>query len=61
MQQLVFIGIHMDQQAITAALNGCLLDDEEMSQGPAAWAAYDDPFGPWEVVQASDEAAEPNR
>ena len=59
-QQLVFIGIDMDQEAITAALNRCLLDEEEMSQGPEAWAAYDDPFGPWEVVQAGDEVSEPS-
>jgi G3E family GTPase len=48
MQELVFIGAGMDQAAIEAALNGCLLTDEEMAEGPAAWATYRDPLGSWE-------------
>ncbi|MFQ3649940.1 MAG: zinc metallochaperone GTPase ZigA [Gemmataceae bacterium] len=56
MQQLVFIGIDLDQESLTAALNACLLDDQEMSQGPDAWAEYDDPFGPWEVVDPNADA-----
>ncbi len=49
MQELVFIGAGMDQAAIEAALNGCLLTDEEMAEGPAAWATYRDPLGSWET------------
>ena len=47
LQEVVFIGAGMDQSAIEAALNRCLLSDQEMVDGPAAWAAYRDPFGPW--------------
>lgn len=52
MQELVFIGAGMDQSAIERALNRCLLSDQEMVEGPAAWAVYRDPFGRWEEEEA---------
>jgi G3E family GTPase len=48
-QELVVIGIEVDQAALTAALDACLLTDDEMAAGPEAWADYDDPFGEWQV------------
>ncbi|MHA7684827.1 zinc metallochaperone GTPase ZigA [Cupriavidus sp. PET2-C1] len=46
-QELVLIGIGMDESALRARLDHCLLSDAEMAQGPAAWATYDDPFPAW--------------
>lgn len=43
----MFIGLGMDQQGLTSELRECLLTDEEMSAGPAAWADLTDPFPPW--------------
>ncbi len=43
-QEIVFIGVDMDQKAIEASLNAALLTAEEMSEGPAAWAKLNDPF-----------------
>jgi hypothetical protein len=46
-QQLAFIGSGMDREAIVAALDACLLDDEELAGGPSGWARLPDPFPSW--------------
>ncbi|MEO1498350.1 MAG: GTP-binding protein [Planctomycetota bacterium] len=56
-QEIVFIGIDMDREAVTSLLNECLLTDEEMAAGPAAWAKYDDPLPEIEIDVEED--AEP--
>ncbi|MEM8864409.1 MAG: GTP-binding protein [Planctomycetota bacterium] len=43
-QEIVFIGIDMDRPVIESLLEDCLLTDEEMEQGPTAWANYEDPL-----------------
>lgn len=54
-QELVLIGMGMDQAALTAAFDACLLNDEEMALGPQGWLALPDPFPRWEI--AEEEAA----
>ncbi|QLF92148.1 GTP-binding protein [Pseudomonas sp. ABC1] len=46
-QELVFIGQNIDFERLTAALDACLLDDQEMAAGVEAWQRLADPFGPW--------------
>ena len=46
-QQLAFIGSGMDREAIVAALDACLLGDEELAGGPSDWARMPDPFPAW--------------
>lgn len=46
-QELVFIGIEMNEKSIRRALNRCLLTKDEMILGPGCWADFPDEFGPW--------------
>jgi G3E family GTPase len=53
-QEIVVIGIAMDEAALRARFEACLLTDEELAAGPSAWAAFRDPFPEWAL--ATDEA-----
>jgi G3E family GTPase len=46
-QEIVFIGIGMDQAALRRRLDACLLTDAEVAAGPRAWAKLPDPFPAW--------------
>lgn len=46
-QELVFIGIGMDESQLRLKLNSALLTDEEMQAGSDSWATLHDPFQPW--------------
>jgi len=49
-QELVLIGIEMNQEAITASLDQCLLTDAEMALGQEKWASFVDPFPEWRTA-----------
>jgi G3E family GTPase len=44
--ELVFIGIEIDQEVLISQLDACLLTDEEMN---ADWTTFNDPFPPIEI------------
>lgn len=46
-QEIVFIGIGMDETSMRNRLENALLTDEEMASGPVNWAELPDPFQPW--------------
>ncbi|TVQ34368.1 MAG: GTP-binding protein [Wenzhouxiangella sp.] len=46
-QELVFIGIDFDEQAIRRRLESCLIDTDRMN--PQAWQGLNDPFPAWEM------------
>ena len=46
-QEMVFIGVDMDEAAIRHSLDACLLTEAEMKGGPKAWAKLPDPFPAW--------------
>jgi G3E family GTPase len=48
-QELVFIGLHMDQEAMIRALDECLLTKEEMRLGDPVWMSWPDPFPKFQV------------
>lgn len=43
-QELVFIGIDMDELAIREQLDACLVTDMEFVQGPELWEQFADPM-----------------
>ncbi|NTU84926.1 MAG: GTP-binding protein [Chloroflexales bacterium] len=46
-QELVFIGVKVDEAGLRAALDSCLLSDAELALEPEEWAQFDDPFPAW--------------
>jgi len=46
-QEIVLIGMDMDEAALRARFDACLLTDEEMAQGPEAWTTWRNPFPDW--------------
>jgi len=50
-QELVFIGMNMDEADIVRRLDACLLDDDELAAGPLAWRKLRDPFPRWRKIE----------
>jgi len=48
-QELVLIGIDMNQGKLEQMLDACLLTESEISEGKEAWEKYNDPFTPWKI------------
>lgn len=55
-QELVLIGMGLDEGALRERFDACLLDDTELALGPDAWADFDDPFPTW-LAQREEVAA----
>ena len=46
-QELVLIGIGMDEEALRTRLDACLLTEDEMRFGASWWRNFPDPFPSW--------------
>ena len=53
-QELVFIGIDIDEVEIRERLDACLLSEVELVGGPAAWQSLRDPFPDWDLSELDD-------
>ncbi|KAF6255133.1 CobW/HypB/UreG, nucleotide-binding domain-containing protein [Scenedesmus sp. NREL 46B-D3] len=55
-QELVWIGVDMDEAALRGMLDTCLLTDDEMALGPAAWLEqFEDALPPWDTGEGGEE------
>jgi G3E family GTPase len=52
-QELVLIGIDMDELNLRQRLDSCLLTRAEMRRGTRAWRSFSDPFPVWEQPAAA--------
>lgn len=52
-QEIVLIGIRMQQAELQACFEACLLTDAEMALGVAGWQHLDDPFPRWSIADAA--------
>ena len=57
-QEIVFIGIDMEKDALCLGLDNCLLTDKEMNMGEFAWADLPDPFPQFKIKLLSELAEE---
>lgn len=46
-QEVVLIGQEMDESALRASFDACLLTDDEMAMGPNVWTTWHNPFPDW--------------
>jgi G3E family GTPase len=49
-QEIVLIGIRMEQAELKACFDACLLTDAEMTLDEVAWRQLDDPFPRWRMA-----------
>lgn len=49
-QELVLIGMDMDEPMLRARLDTCLLSDAEAAVGAEGWATFNDPFPVWDTA-----------
>jgi G3E family GTPase len=50
-QELVLIGMGMNESLLRQRLDSCLLTDEELGLGQSGWKTFDDPFPAWIVKE----------
>lgn len=55
-QTFGIMALNMDRTSLQAALDRCLLNDGEMSQGPEKWRSFPDPFPSWSHQHAHTHA-----
>jgi G3E family GTPase len=56
-QELVLIGIDMDEARLRAGFDACLLSDNEFIAGPEAWTRLPDPFPHWAFTDPEEAGA----
>ena len=57
-QELAIIGQGLQEAALTALLDSCLVTDEEHRAGPSLWQTFADPFPEWSEVEVDEDGDE---
>lgn len=57
-QEIVLIGIDMDEVDLRKRFDSCLLDENEMKAGAGAWSDLPDPFPQWNIRLLHEHANE---
>ncbi|TVQ77650.1 MAG: cobalamin biosynthesis protein CobW, partial [Phycisphaeraceae bacterium] len=50
-QEVVMIGVKLDETYTRLLLDSCLLTDDELAMGPEGWSEWPDPFPEWVFEQ----------
>jgi G3E family GTPase len=58
-QEMVLIGVGLNEVEMRTALEFCLLTEDEMTAGPLIWKHLPDPFPEWELEELETEDMEP--
>jgi len=54
-QELVIIGLSVNEAALRTRLDACLVTEDELAAGPEALAALRDPFPEWPLVETEED------
>ncbi|MBX9848653.1 MAG: zinc metallochaperone GTPase ZigA [Rhodocyclaceae bacterium] len=54
-QELVLIGIDMNEASLRNQLDACLLTDAELALSPSGWERFNDPFPIWGQIEESSD------
>ncbi len=49
-QDLGFVGLDLDHEALRSQMDAAVLTDDELAAGPRAWRDFVDPFPPWHTA-----------
>ncbi|ANW62627.1 hypothetical protein BCA37_02535 [Mycobacterium sp. djl-10] len=49
-QDLGFVGLDLDHEALRTQMDAAVLTDDELAAGPRAWCDFVDPFPPWHTA-----------
>ena len=60
-QELVIIGLSVNEAALRARLDACLVTEDELAAGPEALASLRDPFPEWPMVETEEDEGERHR
>lgn len=53
-QEIVLIGVDLNEHLLTQTFDSCLLTDDEMALGINSWKKFEDPFPKWNIKEEKE-------